>query len=1234
MKILHIRLKNINSLRGEQFVDLDSPPIKHAGLFLIAGNTGAGKSTLLDAITLALYGRIPRNPTEKNPSQVLTHGETECYAALRFRIFDREYTATWECSLHGVKGRKGNADRIEYKVRRKIADEAGVLLSGDKMSDAQTKIDEILQNLSFEQFTRSIMLAQGDFARLLREDEKQRADILERITNTQHYSELSRAAHERHKAAKTALKTQKDKLEQSNSQSLQESEVEQLRADVAALQQALAALQAQEKSDFDTAQQLAKSQRLGYEINELTNRILDQETALNDLKPDLQRLQAHRKAAPHKPLLDTETRLQQQIQQLKTELQTTEASLLPLQTQLQQAQRERIADQQNVDGIKEEIKQLQPLWEEVRALDIEIDRLRNAQSESQKQIQRLQNTQEKEQKAVEAAEKEFLQLQQEIEEIDEWFRKNAPQLVAQDHLNKISKKIDAYLGEEAKVKYHQAEEQKCVVALASNDRAQVKASAEYATISSIGDKLKEQYKSYLKLYNLQNDDYKLSENLQSLRERAENSTQYISDLKELQRLYEVLKNTTKEIDDTHQEGIDLSEERERLNYDYHELRQKDIEDKRCQIEQLRRQHDKHSFQLQALHYRQHHLLAGNECPVCLQICHTPPNNNNNDFERSIAQILLEQEAAEKAYEAAKNEAQKAYADIKLFDAQITDIISRRLPALHERERQTYAQMEKILGNDRFDTLRTVSNITPHILKQLQDNFESQRQSLQQFLERQAPEWREKYAEYKRNFLSKESEISKLKAEDANLRQQRAQSNAEHSSAAIKMQQLKEDISQFFQYYQTDNSSENWEESLKYLESIAKLESDYERKKDINSNQQKNTKKNKTIAQDRRDDARKEAEEQILLLQKQQTEAQEKQSARLLLLPAEQSPQQQEQTYQQRLDQAEQQRRLSSQYAQELQQKSATTEGKIEALRNQIQQQSAALNESQEQLARICIGLNLQHSDQIRRWLLSESEAQHIDKTEQSIQQNIAHLHQTIQEKERELQHLPPFDEQALAELSAQLAETKINIGEKIREEAQKSEKIAQYERQKDALAQLLNEHNAAEREELRWRTIDALIGSADGAKFRNFAQAITLRRLVELANRHLARFVRGRYRLRQTQPDKLDLQIVDTFQADSSRSLHSLSGGETFLASLALALALADLAGTNIQFESLFIDEGFGTLDADTLQIAIDSLQALRHSGKTVGIISHVDILQQSIHTQIHIEPIGGGFSRVKVRNL
>jgi exonuclease SbcC len=171
---------------------------------------------------------------------------------------------------------------------------------------------------------------------------------------------------------------------------------------------------------------------------------------------------------------------------------------------------------------------------------------------------------------------------------------------------------------------------------------------------------------------------------------------------------------------------------------------------------------------------------------------------------------------------------------------------------------------------------------------------------------------------------------------------------------------------------------------------------------------------------------------------------------------------------------------------------------------------------------------------------------------------------------------------------------------------------------------------AAEAEALRWGRLKELIGSADGAKFSRFAQSLTLRQLIGLANEHL-QVLAERYRLMAADGDELDLRIVDLYQASVDRPMESLSGGESFLASLALALGLSELASRHHPIDSLFIDEGFGTLDSETLEVALSALENLRSRGKTIGLISHVELLKERLTTQVRVVRGAGGTSRVEV---
>ncbi|WP_404296410.1 AAA family ATPase [Halomonas sp.] len=216
---------------------------------------------------------------------------------------------------------------------------------------------------------------------------------------------------------------------------------------------------------------------------------------------------------------------------------------------------------------------------------------------------------------------------------------------------------------------------------------------------------------------------------------------------------------------------------------------------------------------------------------------------------------------------------------------------------------------------------------------------------------------------------------------------------------------------------------------------------------------------------------------------------------------------------------------------------------------------------------------------------------------------------------------------------AALAETQSELAPRL-EEAQQARDTAAFALSDDDRKRMRQqagqaELEAARTEHRRWGQISELIGSADGKVFRRIAQAYNLELLLEHANVHLAGLSR-RYRLARG-GSPLGLLVVDHDMGDERRSVHSLSGGETFLVSLALALGLASMASGELTIESLFIDEGFGSLDPQSLALAMEALDGLQALGRRVGVISHVQEMHERIPVQIQVEPLGNGTSRARI---
>lgn len=262
--------------------------------------------------------------------------------------------------------------------------------------------------------------------------------------------------------------------------------------------------------------------------------------------------------------------------------------------------------------------------------------------------------------------------------------------------------------------------------------------------------------------------------------------------------------------------------------------------------------------------------------------------------------------------------------------------------------------------------------------------------------------------------------------------------------------------------------------------------------------------------------------------------------------------------------------------------------------------------------------------------LPEDQRRRLQRQAQQLADEEAALTATHRDKTRQLQEL---QEQQLTtigkeELQQQLAareEQRRAVQEQIGAVKQKLQDNRQLRQQQEQQAKLLDTQR---RECARWDLLHELIGSNDGKKFRNFAQGLTFEMMVGQANRQLQRMT-DRYLLLRDPLRPLELNVVDNYQAGEIRSTKNLSGGEAFLVSLALALGLSRMASRNVRVDSLFLDEGFGTLDDEALDTALETLAGLQQDGKLIGIISHVPALKERIATRIRVVPQTGGRSHL-----
>jgi len=318
----------------------------------------------------------------------------------------------------------------------------------------------------------------------------------------------------------------------------------------------------------------------------------------------------------------------------------------------------------------------------------------------------------------------------------------------------------------------------------------------------------------------------------------------------------------------------------------------------------------------------------------------------------------------------------------------------------------------------------------------------------------------------------------------------------------------------------------------------------------------------------------------------------------------------------------------------LTQQKKSLQEQLENLKSRFQKLTSELLTLEQQLSMVLKEKGYESLQQALKNLLPEKEYSQLRQEREKLQEKLSQLstsHNLLQQQLEEKQKLDI--EETSAELKDQLTQKR----QKLNDINESSKALyRQLENQKENLNQLNNiRAGIAEKEQKikRWRLLNELIGDATGRKFNEFAQDLTLTQLIALANKRLAD-LSDRYVIDKPMDEEDDgLVAIDEHMGGQRRSVKTLSGGETFILSLSMALALSDLASKNVEINSLFIDEGFGTLDPETLDQTLDTLEKLQaESSKTIGIISHVDSLKERIATQVILSRNGQGYSSISIK--
>lgn len=1218
MKINKIHLRNLNSLRLEQSIDFVAPPLGNSGLFAITGDTGAGKSTLLDALSLALYGKIPRNNDVK---EVMSYGAVDSFAEVEFQSKGQLYRASWTI----WRARKKEDGNIQGPVRRLAVwnekKEAFEIIA-EKIAEVDEQV-EAITGLDYDRFSRSVMLSQGDFAAFLKAGERSRSELLERITGTEVYSQLSKAAFERHKLEIQKLESLQSNLK--NLDLLSPEEVETLQRDLAANKTISEEARKQLEKLRLKIQSLERLQNLNIKIQEAREKVQHLEESWEHAQGDFKKLSSHHLAQSYQAEANRLDELQQELMELMLLRQELEATLAEQRETEQQQQQELEALALKNQELQASWQEKWPIWEEALALDIQI-------AEKQAPLQRLLDNRKDQEKAwndleiqLSLAQKEEENSHQRLLQLNVWLQEHQhwSQLgtdfpgiqLKREVLRNLIKRRQTLEAEHrtAELKLQQIQAKQQELGLQLSALQQEEARLKNAFSETLPENYAERRSELLEL--LVGEIEELSEQKKQLEALYQLTDNYQALLQKLGAYEEELDGLLSRESNLNK---DLMNSLEALDAASHRL-----EFKRSIHEQqtLIANYEKDRQELE----------EGQPCPLCFSTQHPFREHHIKPY---VDEARQEMELATQSFNLIYEHHKKLLRSQNDLESRIDQIRGNEVKQLSGQVEQMFEQIlsyeEKIskvapeLNAETYAISRTRL-----LLLKIQDSDKAirQKQELRQRLsqilrelnqvEKDLQEWGNRHKEVNTDRLLQEERLQS-QAQLLLETQQNYEAEVQHLNLLLQPYGLIFDLQTAAQTFEKlENQKKEWEKNQqeqlalsgrlnlmrqenrqrlgRQKELALALEKIREEEQHAQAILQQLLHKRQALLDDRDPKAAREA------LQAQIVEASlswDAQNARLKSLG---------------LQMASSNRAMEEKH---------TQQEKLESTRQKL------LQKWLESISKA----GFQDVEHWRNSLLSLDVATRLSEEKQELeaqrlewQRRLQNLEEECEQEQRNIE-----TDERIEELLALQVEQELNFEALQQHIGALQQKMRVQEVQSAKAAEWQQAIKQQRKTSARWARLNDIIGSADGKKFRAYAQGLTLQKLSQLANQHLQR-LNGRYLIHKSSEKDLELEIIDTFQADNRRSMNTLSGGESFLVSLALALGLSDLAGRDVRIQSLFIDEGFGTLDDNALDLAISTLENLQATGKTIGIISHVNALKERIATQIRVVKKGNGFSVVEL---
>lgn len=1299
MRLIELRLKNLNSLKGEWHIDFSDPAFLNEGIFAITGQTGAGKTTILDAICLALYSQTPRlGDITGSTNEIMTQGTGECSAEVIIEIDSKRYQCYWY-QHRAHKKAKGNLLPVKHEISE--------VKTGKILEEKKSKTSAYIQDLigmDFNQFTRSIMLAQGSFAAFLKSDIGDRAAILEKITGTAIYAKISLNVHEKKRFEEEVLGKLQAGVSSLSLLSLEDEKL--LAADLESLNQQQSKQRQTFKTLSEQLQWLDSVEQLQQNLSIFQTDFAAAQQAHQAFTPEAQRLDIANKALE----IDSQFRELSYSRELVKRLDTEQQDLLSKIPTQQEALAQATTHLNNINTIEKQatdnLQTTLPIIAKTRELDAEIKQQSHSLADDNQRKDVLVNN--------------TLRLRQEIDSHGQTEQETKAQLSS---IEKYFSDYEELNDLDTDMATFDSSCRRLVVLLEDNvslaadklahdnQSSQLQAHFDKLSKQQDADKLLiTEQREQLVSVQQQQDALIEKQSLASMRGEQEQVDQINTQIVQASFKLHQLSELARQIKKTNLSLPTLTEELTTLA-GLIAIHQSDIQDAKLK----RQEKQEHLSLLQKVAQLEDYITEledGLPCPLCG--AHEHPygnhhplldsNNTDKDAEQNqsspIKQTKTQQtqqqiteletviDNLEQALSACNiqyatkketlNNQEQQLAPLQQQSKILHGDIKSYIASLFEAENNYSEAIAAIINpltqiKDDINAIITNIDLCLSLLDTVKHNLTEHKQSLKTIVVEydnltesatklstaiEADEKQQQALSHDINNLTTDiklnsqkidgikdkiaanfSELAPLMTTVSSLTHKYpADKYKDYLTTALNAADIHDALKQLGNNFdkQTVIDSADYDRHIEKLRqqrsALNQLKRQFNEQKD--RQQQLTNSLSSLTAQIETKQAQLSNDETALkelvnlVAHKNNAIEQLKQNRKEIF--ADKNTDNEENQLRHAVDAAKAKQVVAQRQLDTVQQTLEQLMAREQQLDTELQAAMSTLNTQQstfthllaesqfvDEAAFVSARLPKEARESLQTRKLAIDNALHqaklqLDSTQQALEQKLAN---PMTDEDREI-------------LAGQHHQIQIDIDELSQKIGAIDQKLKDNDSQKGQQAAQLIAINEQKQKLQVWQQLHTLIGSADGKKYRTFAQGLTFEVMISHANTQLQK-MSDRYLLIHDDSNPLELNVIDNYQGGDIRSTKNLSGGEGFIISLALALGLSQMASHNIRVDSLFLDEGFGTLDEESLDIALDTLTSLQQEGKLIGIISHVQALKDRILTQIKVEKLSGGFSQI-----